>query len=417
LTVSLILGAVWLAPVRVNAEGMQIPCYEIAAVIQGPAAPPFGSPDTFGTAISPNGEYVVGFYNYLAGSDDRGWVYHTLTGQFSDLPKPPGISVMFVADVNDAGLAVGRMGGSAGGFAFVFDLNTNQFVAQIQAVVTTGGNGAGFAAINSQGAACGTRTISLNPTLDSAFTWSAKDGITDLGVMIEPGSVDLDLNAAGVIVGYAGLVATSAMHGFVHENGRTTILPPIPGGLWSQVRRINDRNTTLVGGTLQIQPQIVVQTYLVDGEAWTLLPALPGYLNTASGGLSNYGTVVGRSRNLIPLDVSRATLWRAGQPIDLNQFLPADSNLVLEYGKAISDNGSIVVDSINSAFQNLVVLMRPVSPAPGDTDCNTRVDMDDLLHVITAWGPCLGCSADLNGDHSVNVEDLMLVITNWDFDR
>jgi hypothetical protein len=115
--------------------------------------------------------------------------------------------------------------------------------------------------------------------------------------------------------------------------------------------------------------------------------------------------------------VSRATLWRAGQPIDLNQFLPADSNLVLEYGKAISDNGWIVLDSINSAFQNLVVLLRPISPAPGDTDCNARVDMDDLLHVITAWGPCLGCSADLNGDHSVNVEDLVLVITNWSFNR
>jgi hypothetical protein len=57
--------------------------------------------------------------------------------------------------------------------------------------------------------------------------------------------------------------------------------------------------------------------------------------------------------------------------------------------------------------------LTPHFSTQADIDSNCKVDIDDILHVINAWGPCIGCSADLNGDHSVNVSDLMLVIENW----
>ena len=34
----------------------------------------------------------------------------------------------------------------------------------------------------------------------------------------------------------------------------------------------------------------------------------------------------------------------------------------------------------------------------------------DLLAVIAAWGPCSGCSADINGDGVVDVADILAVI-------
>jgi hypothetical protein len=50
---------------------------------------------------------------------------------------------------------------------------------------------------------------------------------------------------------------------------------------------------------------------------------------------------------------------------------------------------------------------------PGDVNGDGSVDVEDLIEIITNWGPCPGCPADLTGDGVVNVEDLVEVITNW----
>jgi hypothetical protein len=58
-----------------------------------------------------------------------------------------------------------------------------------------------------------------------------------------------------------------------------------------------------------------------------------------------------------------------------------------------------------------------VSAALGDIDDDGDVDIDDLLAVILAWGPCPAppspCAADLTGDGQVNIDDLIAVILNW----
>lgn len=53
----------------------------------------------------------------------------------------------------------------------------------------------------------------------------------------------------------------------------------------------------------------------------------------------------------------------------------------------------------------------------GDVNNDGTVNVSDLLAVITGWGNCptppASCPADVNGDGTVNVADLLLVITNW----
>jgi glucose/arabinose dehydrogenase len=51
--------------------------------------------------------------------------------------------------------------------------------------------------------------------------------------------------------------------------------------------------------------------------------------------------------------------------------------------------------------------------SPYDIDCSGAVDVNDLVAVILAWGPCDGCLEDLDGDDIVGVQDLTLVILNW----
>ena len=47
-----------------------------------------------------------------------------------------------------------------------------------------------------------------------------------------------------------------------------------------------------------------------------------------------------------------------------------------------------------------------------DINADGTVNVNDLLAVITSWGACV-CMEDINGDALVNVEDLLLVIQDW----
>jgi hypothetical protein len=69
---------------------------------------------------------------------------------------------------------------------------------------------------------------------------------------------------------------------------------------------------------------------------------------------------------------------------------------------------------------DVVILMENIT-VEADTNCDNIVNVDDLLSVINAWGPCPGppppCLADIapqGGDGTVDVNDLLKVIGNWD---
>lgn len=53
----------------------------------------------------------------------------------------------------------------------------------------------------------------------------------------------------------------------------------------------------------------------------------------------------------------------------------------------------------------------------GDVNNDNVVNVTDLLAIISAWGACSGCPADVAPnpckDGTVNVTDLLAVISNW----
>lgn len=50
---------------------------------------------------------------------------------------------------------------------------------------------------------------------------------------------------------------------------------------------------------------------------------------------------------------------------------------------------------------------------PADLNGDDTVNVIDLLAMLTAWGPNAGHPADLNGDGTVNVLDLLMMLTAW----
>ena len=49
----------------------------------------------------------------------------------------------------------------------------------------------------------------------------------------------------------------------------------------------------------------------------------------------------------------------------------------------------------------------------GDVDNSAQILFSDIIVLISFWGPCSGCPADLNGNDAVEFGDLLAVLTAW----
>jgi hypothetical protein len=55
----------------------------------------------------------------------------------------------------------------------------------------------------------------------------------------------------------------------------------------------------------------------------------------------------------------------------------------------------------------------PSDDCGGDVQGDGVVNVEDLLGVISRWGPCIACDEDLNADGAVDVLDLMTILDGW----
>jgi hypothetical protein len=55
----------------------------------------------------------------------------------------------------------------------------------------------------------------------------------------------------------------------------------------------------------------------------------------------------------------------------------------------------------------------PSDGCGGDVQGDGVVNVEDLLGVISRWGPCIACDEDLNADGAVDVLDLMTILDGW----
>ena len=53
------------------------------------------------------------------------------------------------------------------------------------------------------------------------------------------------------------------------------------------------------------------------------------------------------------------------------------------------------------------------SPCEGDFDDNGSVDVNDILSLIAAFGPCQDCAEDLDANGAVDVNDLLTLISSY----
>jgi hypothetical protein len=79
-------------------------------------------------------------------------------------------------------------------------------------------------------------------------------------------------------------------------------------------------------------------------------------------------------------------------------------------------DGTIIDQWLAPAFDGYAAALVRAEPT-GDMNGDGTVNVQDLLLLLDAWGPCpeppADCPADLDGDGEVDVQDLLLVLANW----
>jgi hypothetical protein len=95
-------------------------------------------------------------------------------------------------------------------------------------------------------------------------------------------------------------------------------------------------------------------------------------------------------------------------------------HIISAHLQVANEGNAIFPTMLGAFFDNITIDV--IAPAiPGDANGDGSVNVDDLIAVILAWGPCppgpAPCPADIEpfpgGDGDVDVDDLIAVILNW----
>jgi predicted outer membrane repeat protein len=79
----------------------------------------------------------------------------------------------------------------------------------------------------------------------------------------------------------------------------------------------------------------------------------------------------------------------------------------------VTPQGTLDLDGDPRSFGSAIDMGIDEFRRSGDADGDHVVDINDLLMVINTWGPCSWSTADFNGDFRVDIDDLLRVINGW----
>jgi hypothetical protein len=386
----------------------QLPCSYTVTVLPDVNCGILGSAPGNPSAINNLGHAVVWGACSLSGYADS-WLWTGGTN-LALIPKAPGMLGFHAADINDNDVIVGEaeMSGT-GRRAAIYDHGTWTILPPLNPPM--GWSSAN--AINNNNQVCGYRSIGnpnepVNPF--TAFRWSQAEGFTDLGLYQGLSTIGRDLNASGSMV--VGL-GPQGVNGSLFWTGSSIIeLSPVPGYSVALGTRINGQDQIAGSMTLTTTSPWTSQPFIWTSGVTVLLGTLPGYDTAGVGGFTSDGVVTGRCGKTTDSADVRAYLWRDGVLSDLSALVTGLGGVVVGTPRAITEDGRILTTA-RVANENKTIILVPHSALAGDTNCDQHVDVNDLLQVITHWGPCGTCPSDLDSNGVVNVSDLLTVITNW----
>jgi uncharacterized membrane protein len=273
-------------------------------------------------------------------------------------------------------------------------------------------------AINNAGTVVGYRSIRNDVVPREAFIWNEASGFQGLGVMNGPSSGATAISENGIVVGWTGSSpswTSNNTRGFILNKGNLMIVDPVPNGFSSYPISVSSDGSVGVVGKVQQSPILFASFIFQQGSLTPLKPA-PGTDRAWIISMDDHSRISGictQSSN----SVRHAALWQSGQGVLLETRVYPTLTGALETNVGCSLDGVILASArFAGPAQGLIdgaMLLKATHGISGDCTCDGHVNVDDLLLVINAWGPCSDCSTDFDGNDLVDIDDLLTVVTSW----
>ena len=166
-----------------------------------------------------------------------------------------------------------------------------------------------------------------------------------------------------------------------------------------------------------------IRFYRNDGPA-----GVPGSLLWDSGAMNKVidsGAELPYTFAVPNVRIPNAFTWSvqvSNRQINMSQMGPAEHNppSVGSSPFGFWRNDSLNIPNWQFVNQNEPPFSARVSaePIPGDVNHDATVNILDLLTVVSQWGACpqctpAACPSDVNGDCTVNIADLLATVANW----
>ncbi len=349
-------------------------------------------------ATNGNGTMIVGMADYNAGSPPYIVAFRWFQGQgvteFGDLPggsdRAAARSVSADGAVvagqgeSDSGAEAFRYGLPESGFLGLGDLPGGEFSSEAFAVSSDGQTIVG-ASSSAEGV--------------QAFRWfKGGGGLQGIGFLPTPPGYTKLSQAYAVSADGSVIVGLSRSNSSVSSNGWEAFrwtggegaegmqpLGDLPGGAFLSVAYATNADGSVIVGRAGVQ-----------------------------GGCTPFGCQT----------AGRAFIWDHQHGLrDLTVVLTALglnlSGWELSEARGISANGRVIVGTGINPAGDFEAWRGDLGPPadPADINGDGTVNADDLVAVILAWGTCppmpAGCPADINSSGAVDADDLTLVILGW----
>jgi probable HAF family extracellular repeat protein len=251
-----------------------------------------------------------------------------------------------------------------------------------------------------------------------AFLWT--DGtMNDLGTLHFTGpnsySQGLGLNNAGQTVGFAYASFQGPEHGFFHNGFQQIDITPT--GQFSLAQGHNVNSAGLVAGYMsssQTGGSFRAGVYDPATQTWNLIDPVPDTSEGYAYDINDAGEVVGASFRLDFPNVFRGFYFDGEAVFDLNT-VTTDSPGVITDAADISQNGFIAA-SAETSTGPAALLLRPQTPCPGDVNGDQSVDLNDLTILLSHYGTTSGAEpgdGDLDDDGDVDLNDLTALLSAY----
>jgi uncharacterized membrane protein len=262
----------------------------------------------------------------------------------------------------------------------------------MQDIGTLGGPDAFPSVINQRGQVAGFSYTDFTPQPTTGFPtlhpflWEKGKGMKDLGSLGGTSTASVNgLNERGEVVGGALLPGDQINHPFLWDGEKMIdlVAPPFGGNADGEAFWINDAGEIVGNAPFPMYcpgapPVALHHAFLWRRGVMTDLGALPGELVSEANFINSRSQIVGEAFSC-DFSVQTAFLWEDGSIVDLNNLVPANTDLYLIAASFIDDRGQIAAFGTLPNGDMHAVLLKPCDADDTDIQCrgewaNTSTD-------------------------------------------